>query len=241
MVAGAVSYAGLVSELAALADEGRAAVLQRFFKTGRGEYGEGDRFLGIPVPAQRRVALRHRDLTLKEIARLLKSKIHEERLCALEILVCQYERSNEETREEIFRFYLDHTAGVNNWDLVDASAPYIVGEHLLTRPKGLLDALARSDDVWHRRIAIVATLALIKRGHVATTLRISRLLLNDTQNLIHKAMGWALRETGKVSEAKLLHFLQKNYGALPRTALRYAIERFPVERRKRLLRADFGN
>ncbi len=239
MVAGAVSYAGLVSDLAALANEERAIVLQRFFKTGKGEYGEGDRFLGIPVPAQRRAALRHRDLTLKEIARLLRSKIHEQRLCALEILVWQYERGNEEKREEIFRFYLDHTAGINNWDLVDASAPYILGEHLFRRPKEPLEELAISDNIWRRRIAIVATLGLIKHGHVATTFRIARLLLDDKHDLIHKAVGWALRETGKVSEAKLVGFLQKNYDALPRTALRYAIERFPAERRKRLLRGDF--
>jgi 3-methyladenine DNA glycosylase AlkD len=228
-----------VSELAALADRERSAILQRFFKTGKGGYGEGDRFLGIPVPAQRRVALRHRDLTLKEIARLLRSKIHEERSCALEILVWQYERGGEEKREEIFRFYLDHTAGINNWDLVDASAPYIVGAHLFRRPKELLDELAVSDNVWRRRIAIVATIGLIKHGYAASTFRIARLLLDDKHDLIHKAMGWALRETGKVSEAKLLDFLQKNYDALPRTALRYAIERFPADRRTRLLQGDF--
>ncbi len=239
VVAGAVSYAGLVSELAALADAERAVILQRFFKTGAGEYGEGDRFLGIRVPAQRRVALRHRDLTLKDIARLLRSKMHEERLCALEILVWQYERGDKEKREEVFRFYLDHTAGINNWDLVDASAPYIVGEHLFKRPKEWLNELAASENMWRRRIAIVATLGLIKRGDVSTTFRISRLLLDDTHDLIHKAVGWALRETGKVSELKMLRFLQRNYDALPRTALRYAIERFPAERRKRMLSGDF--
>jgi 3-methyladenine DNA glycosylase AlkD len=154
--------------------------------------------------------------------------------------VWQCERGDEEKRDEIFRFYLEHTAGINNWDLVDASAPYILGEHLFRRPKELLRELALSENIWRRRIAIVATLGLIKRGDVATTFRIARLLLDDKHDLIHKAVGWALRETGKVSEAKLLQFLQRNYDALPRTALRYAIERFPADRRKRLLRGDFS-
>ena len=229
----------LTSELAALANPERATFLQRFFKTGAGQYAEGDFFHGITVPAQRKIAMRYRHLSLADIRRLLASRFHEERLCVLEILVWQYEHAESDEQEKIYKFYLANTGGINNWDLVDASAPYIVGAHLLTRPQTVLDELARSSNLWERRIAIVATLRLIKDGQLGSTFRVARILLADKHDLIHKATGWALREAGKISAVKLVRFLQTNYKRLPRTALRYAIERFPPERRKRMLAGDF--
>lgn len=225
----------LERELAAAADPKRAEVSAWFFKTGKGQYGEGDRFLGVTVPLQRKIALRHRDLPRADIARLLASRIHEHRFAALEILVAQYERGPEERREEIVQFFLTHTDRINNWDLVDTSAPYILGEHLRTRSRDLLDRLAASDNLWERRIAIVSTLALVKHGEINDAFRIARKLLADKHDLIQKAVGWVLRETGKVSRPALLVFLRKHYPGIPRTTLRYAIERFPVEQRKRIL------
>jgi 3-methyladenine DNA glycosylase AlkD len=225
----------LKRELASLADPERAANLMRFFKTGKGQYGEGDRFLGIAVPVQRKVALRYPGLPLNEIETLLDSPIHEVRFTALEILVDHYERADEPGREAIVHFYLQHTARVNNWDLVDTSAPYIVGEHLKTRSRDLLDTLANSPILWERRIAIVSTLALIKTGEIEETFRIAARLLSDKHDLMHKAVGWALRETGKVSREALVRFLQAHYASMPRTALRYAIEHFPPEQRKQML------
>jgi 3-methyladenine DNA glycosylase AlkD len=235
----------LERDLAAAADPQRAANLAWFFKTGRGQDGEGDRFIGIPVPVQRRIALRYRGLALDDIAELLRSPVHEHRFTALEVLVAQYERAgpilrNCAGREKIFEFYLEHLSGVNNWDLVDTSAPFIVGAHLLhKRSRRLLDRLAGSGDIWTRRVAIVSTLALIKHGETEDTFRIARKLLADRHDLIQKACGWALREAGKVSRAALVSFLREHYASLPRTTLRYAIERFPPERRKRMLGGDF--
>lgn len=225
----------LERDLASLADPERAANLKRFFKTGKGQYGEDDRFLGITVPVQRKVAIQYRNLALDDIARLLASPIHEHRLTALEILVAQYERAAEPDREAIFKFYLHHTEGINNWDLVDTSAPYIVGEHLRTRPRHLLDTLADSPILWERRIAIVATLALIKTGEIDDTFRIAAKLLSDKHDLMHKAVDWALRETGKISRPALVRFLREHYSSVPRTALRYAIEHFPPGQRKQML------
>jgi 3-methyladenine DNA glycosylase AlkD len=229
----------LERELAAAADPERAKSLTWFFKTGKGEYAEGDRFLGLTVPNLRRIALKYRALRLEDLARLLQSPLHEYRLAALEILVAQFERGDEPKRQEIAAFYLGQTARINNWDLVDASAPYILGEYLLTRPRELLDHLASSDNVWERRIAIVSTFAFIKKGDIKETFRISERLLADRHDLIHKATGWALREAGKVSPSALLRFLSKHYMNVPRTTLRYAIERFPPEQRKQLLQGVF--
>ncbi len=225
----------LKRELAALADPRRALASARYFKTGTGEYGAGDRFLGISVPAQRKVALRYRALPRRDIRRLLFSSIHEHRFTALEILVAQHKRATEVGRTEIFGFYLKHASRVNNWDLVDTSAPAIVGHRLTIGTREFLDALAHSESLWERRIAIVATLPLIKKGEVEDALRIAAILLADSHDLIHKAVGWALREVGKVARPQLLAFLRSNYPAMPRTALRYAIERFPPEERKRML------
>lgn len=172
---------------------------------------------------------------MKDTDRLLASPIHEYRLAGFEILVAKYDAGNQAQRDEIFAFYLRHTRNANNWDLVDASAPYIVGEHLKARTRRVLDCLAASDNVWERRIAIVSTLTLIRGGDLNDTFRIAERLLSDEHDLIHKAVGWMLRETGKVSPNNLRKFLKRNYKRLPRTALRYAIERFPVRERRRML------
>jgi 3-methyladenine DNA glycosylase AlkD len=229
----------LEAELRAAGDPTRAANVAWFLKTGKGQYGEGDRFLGITVPAQRKIALRYRDLPLADIARLLASPLHEFRFAALEILVSQYERSADS--EPIVAFYLDHTAGINNWDLVDTSAPYILGDYLKTRPRKILDRLAASPNLWERRIAIVSTLTLIKNGELDDTFRIARKLLEDPHDLIHKAVGWALREAGRVSRPALQSFLQTNHAQLPRTALRYAIEHFPPAERKQILAGIYSS
>ena len=225
----------LERDLEALADPEKAANLSWFFKTGKGQYGEGDRFLGIKVPEMRRTALRYRGLALSDIERLLKSRYHEIRLAALEILVAKYEKESPKEQEEIARFYLDHTEGINNWDLVDASAPYILGDYLKSRSRDLLDRLAVSPNLWERRIAIVSTLGLIKKGEIEDTFRIAEKLLSDKHDLIHKAVGWALREAGKVSRPAMLQFLRQHYKAIPRTALRYAIEHLPPDQRKCIL------
>lgn len=222
----------LKKELRASADPERARNLAWFFKTGKGQYGYGDRFIGLTVPTVRRIAHRYVHLPLTDVATLLASPIHEHRFAALEILVAQYER---EKSKAIFDFYLKHTKFVNNWDLVDTSAPYIVGEHLLKRPRKVLYRLAKSKNLWERRIAIVSTFSFIKAGEIDDTFAIAKLLLDDDHDLIHKAVGWALREAGKQSKPELLRFLKANYAKLPRTTLRYAIERFPAAERKRLL------
>jgi len=224
----------LRKELRAAADPERARNLAWFFKTEKGQYGHGDRFIGLTVPAIRRIAHRYVHLPLTDVAKLLASPIHEHRFAALEILVAQYERGN----HAVFDVYLKHTRYVNNWDLVDTSAPYIVGQHLLTRPRKILYRLAKSRSLWERRIAIVSTLAFIKAGEIDDTFAIAKLLLQDDHDLIHKAVGWALREAGKQSTPALLRFLKQNYSALPRTTLRYAIERFPAAQRKRILAGD---
>jgi 3-methyladenine DNA glycosylase AlkD len=226
--------AGLKKELAAAADPERARNMAWFFKTGKGQYGEGDVFIGVTVPVQRRIAVRYKNLPRADVARLLQSRIHEHRFTALEILVLQYEAGD----ETVFDFYLAKTARVNNWDLVDTSAPYIVGEHLLTRPRGVLYRLARSENIWERRIAMVSTMAFMRNGELKDTFAIAALLLADKHDLIRKAVGWMLREAGKVSKESLLKFLQKNYATISRTSLRYAIERFPEIERKRILRHE---
>lgn len=223
-------------ELRALASPSRAAAVQRFFKTGSGEYGEGDRFLGISVRALRKVATSYRDLSLPAIANLLRSPWHEERLLALLILVRQYGDGTPAQRDAIYRLYMRSTAFINNWDLVDASAS-IVGAHLHKRGRTRLRRLARSPSVWKRRIAIIATYSYIRRGEFHETLKIAVLLLNDPHDLIHKAVGWMLREVGKRNRGVEEAFLRKHARRMPRTMLRYAVERFPVALRRRFLAA----
>ena len=225
-------FSDLKKELRASADPERARNSAWFFKTGEGQYGHGDRFIGLTVPTIRRIAHRYVHLPLTDVTKLLASPIHEYRFAALEILVAQYERGNE---KPVFDFYLKHTRFVNNWDLVDTSAPYIVGEHLLTRPRKVLYRLAKSKNIWERRIAIVSTMMFIRAGETEDTFAIARLLLADDHDLIHKAVGWMLREAGKQSTPALLRFLNEHRGEMPRATLRYAIERFPAAERKRLL------
>jgi len=215
----------------------KATVLSRFFKTGKGEYGEGDVFLGITVPEQRSVAKKYRILPLTEIGKLLASKIHEHRLTALLILVAQFEKASGREREKIFRFYLSHTQYVNNWDLVDLSAPNIVGMFLAEKDTGILDMLARSHNLWERRIAILATLAFIRNHRFTDTERIAEILVRDPHDLMHKAVGWMLREAGKRDEGFLVSFLKKHADRMPRTMLRAACERLDASVRQSFLRS----
>ncbi len=234
-----MTSAKLRRDLTVAGDPQRAASAVWFFKTGKGQYGEGDRFIGVPVPTLRKIALRYTHLTLADIKLLLASKIHEHRAAALEILVAQYKAADAATQQAIFDFYLENTARINNWDLVDTFARDIVGGYLLKKSKRVLYRLARSPSLWERRIAIVATLKFLKAGRTTETFRLAKLLLGDNHDLIHKAAGWALREAGKISPDKLLQFLEVNYDAIPRTAFRYAIELFSPAERKRLLTGKF--
>ena len=226
------------ARLRAQADPVRAAGAARFFKTGPGEYGEGDCFLGLTVPAQRAVARTFRALPLAEVARLLASPVHEDRFTALEILVMQYETGDTASRERVYRFYLAHTACINNWDLVDTSARYIVGAHLLSQNRAAVFRLARSKNLWERRIAMVATHAWIAEGDTDDAFTIAALLLDDRHDLMHKAVGWMLREAGVRDRAALLRFLKTHYPRMPRTTLRYAIEHLSAPHRKRVLAGD---
>lgn len=260
----------LRKELKAIADPRRAEISLRFFKTGKGEYGEGDVFLGITVPQSRKIAIKFKNLSFPEISKLLHSKIHEERLIALLILVSKFDQTNilENVRmnEKIFNFYLQNTKSINNWDLVDLSADKIVGGFLFARgpvglhprptssvallPSGarrgspapatpalsLLVKLAKSKNLWERRIAMIATHAFIKNGRFDTALKIAEILLNDDHDLIQKAVGWMLREVGKRDFKTEVGFLNKHYRKMPRTMLRYAIEKFPEKLRKEYLR-----
>jgi len=227
-----MSLKHLQRELKSLANPKQAVILQRFFKTGPGQYGEGDKFLGIKVPVQRQVAGRFGHLSLSEIKKLLNSPIHEERLVALLILVSQFQAAPAVGQRQIFNFYLKNLQRVNNWDLVDLSAPNIVGQYLLRRPRSALHRLVRSRNLWARRVAIIATYAFIKKGDYTDTLRLAKLLLTDRHDLIHKVVGWMLREVGKGDQKVLEGFLLKNVKLMPRTSLRYSIERLPEKRRR---------
>ena len=232
-----MSLSTIHREMTALADPSRVAVVQRYFKTAPGEYGAGDRFLGISVPTVRKVAVTHQALPPRALAGLLKSRWHEERLLALLILVRQYERGTPARREAIYRLYMRSTARINNWDLVDCSAPQIVGAHLYDGNRNRLRRLARSTRVWERRIAILATFVYIRRDQFDDTLAIARVLLDDPHDLIHKAVGWMLREVGKRNRAIEEAFLRRHAARMPRTMLRYAVERFPPRLRRRYLAA----
>lgn len=229
-----MSLGTLRDELTQLKDPVKAKVLTRFFKTGKGEYGEGDVFLGLTVPQSRKLTQKHKDLTFTEIAELLKSKVHEERLIALLILVHNFQAGDAETKDKIYNFYITHTKYVNNWDLVDLSADKIAGAYLLDKPRDLLYKLAKSKNVWERRIAMITTYQFIKeRKEYQDTFKIADILLGDTHDLIHKAVGWMLREVGKrISEEALVGFLHRHYRQMPRTCLRYAIERLPEKMRR---------
>jgi 3-methyladenine DNA glycosylase AlkD len=232
--------ARLFRDLRKVSTRARAKASERFFKTGPGEYGEGDRFLGTAVPDLRKLSLKYEALSLKDLSSLLKSRWHEERLLALLILVRQYERGAPAARNAIHKLYLGHTKYINNWDLVDSSASAIVGAHLDEGDRALLHKLAQSRSVWERRIAILASFHYIKKGEYEDTLTITELLLRDEHDLIHKAVGWMLREIGKRDQAVEERFLKTHAARMPRTMLRYAIERFPEPLRRRYLNARGG-
>jgi|SRR5689334_2530770 len=229
------TLAAVRRDIRALGSPERAKHSLRFFRTGPGEYGEGDKFYGLSVPEMRAIAKRYRDLRHEDVVELLQSDWHEERLVALLLLVDGYKRGDATRRRKIHRAYLDNTHRINNWDLVDMSAGQLVGDHLDAAEISLLEKLARSKDLWERRIAIVATFHFIKQDQLAPTLRIAELLIEDEHDLIHKAVGWMLREVGKKNRQVLDTFLARHYRDMPRTMLRYAIERHPEETRKRYL------
>ena len=214
----------------------QAIILQRFFKTGKGEYGEGDIFYGIKVPEQRTVAKQFKNLALDDLKTLILSKVHEERLIAAFILVDQFKSGDEKKKKIVFDFYLKNRKGINNWDLVDLSAPKIVGAYLIDKEKKLLYKFANSEDLWEKRISIISTQAFIREHFFEDTLNISKILLHDKQDLIHKAVGWMLREIGNRDLETEEEFLKKHYKTMPRTMLRYAIEKFPEQKRIAYLR-----
>lgn len=218
-------------ELNNLADKEQARISRRFFKSGKGEYGEGDVFLGIKAPRQREVAKKYQDLSLTDLKNLLNSYFHEHRFTALIILVDQFKLGGQKKRKKIYDFYLRNTARINNWDLVDLSAQYIIGEHLADKPRTILYELAGSNSLWKKRIALVSAYAFIKRNDFYDIKKLAEILINDGHDLIHKAAGWMLREVGKRDQEELVDFLDKYTPAMPRTMLRYAIERLPEKKR----------
>ena len=229
----------VVNALKLVATEERRKVNEWFFKTGKGEYGYGDIFLGVTAPEIRRIAKKFsQEISLQELTELIRNPIHEVRLCALIILVNKYKKENS---DKIYQYYMDHLTAINNWDLVDSSAPYIVGDYLYKHPeksKILID-FSHSENLWVRRISIVSTFTFIKNNEFNTTLEIAKLLLNDNHDLIHKALGWMLREIYKRDERIIKIFLRQNYAQIPRTTLRYAIERMDKEERLLYLKGNF--
>jgi 3-methyladenine DNA glycosylase AlkD len=213
-------------------------IYQNFFKTGKGEYGEGDIFYGLSVPQSRKIAKKYFSIPLQKTLSLLNSKIHEERLISLLILVEKFENSDISQKEKIVSEYLKNTKKINNWDLVDLSAPKILGSFLLNKKRSVLYKLANSKNLWEKRISIVSTYAFIKQNQFQDTLRISEILLEDKHDLIHKATGWMLREVGKKSPETLKNFLKYHYKTLPRTTLRYSIEKFPESERLKYLKGE---
>lgn len=229
------------NELQAAGNAESSAKLQRFFKTGPGEYSEGDIFIGVTVPVQRTICARYfKALSISEVAELLRSPIHEHRLTALLILVAKYQKgSTPELRREIFELYDAHTGYCNNWDLVDSSAHHIAGAYSFETGGAFLPAMACADSLWRNRIAMVACLYYIRKRQLEPVFDIARLLLGHRHDLIHKATGWMLREAGKVSQPAVYAFLRDHYTELPRTALRYAIEKYPEDERRRILAGEF--
>ncbi|OEU67437.1 MAG: DNA alkylation repair protein [Desulfobacterales bacterium PC51MH44] len=223
-------------KLQQLGSKKKAKVSQRFFKTGPGEYGEGDVFIGVRVPDLRKLAKEYQSITIKEVKQLLKSAIHEERQLALLMLVNKYSKGNETVKKGIYELYLQYTQFINNWDLVDVSAHHIIGAFLLDKSEEPLFRLAKSRNLWERRIAIISTFHFIKHNKYTATLKIAKILLADKEDLIHKAVGWMLREIGKRHMPNLEMFLKKHYKRMPRTMLRYAIEKFPEDKRQGYLK-----
>lgn len=233
-----MSLETLLDELARAADPEKAAFFPKFFKTGPGEYAEGDVFLGVTVPEQRRIARRHKDLPLEQVSELLRSEVHEHRFTGFVILVTRFERADMAGRARLFAFCREHLSRMNNWDLVDTVAPRLIGAHLLEHPelKPLLHDWARSAVLWERRIAILSTLAFIRAGEFTDTLTLAGVLLHDPHDLMHKAVGWMLREVGNRDRTAEEMFLDRHAREMPRTMLRYAIEKFSPARREHYLK-----
>lgn len=225
-------YDLIISDLKKLADKEKAKIMSGFFKTKKGQYGEGDIFLGITVPDQRKIAKRYQGSSFDDVKKLLENKIHEYRLTGLLILVEKFKDADESQRKKIIDLYLGNIKHVNNWDLVDLSADKILGVYILDKNRSILKKMATSKNLWERRIAIVSTFAFIKQNKFDDTLKISEILIHDNEDLIHKAVGWMLREVGKRSKKTEISFLKKHYKIMPRTMLRYAIERFSESEKK---------
>ncbi|MFT4303875.1 MAG: DNA alkylation repair protein [Candidatus Woesearchaeota archaeon] len=228
----------IIKELKLKSNLERKNILQRFFKTGKGEYGEGDIFLGVTVPEIRKIAKKYSSISFIEINKILKTRIHEQRLVALLILVEKYDKSNQKQKEIIFNFYIKNTKYINNWDLIDVTAPKIIGDYIFhnSNKKRILYEFAKSNNLWKKRISIISTYYFIKNQRYNETLIISKILLFDKHDLIHKAVGWMLREVGKQEQKILEIFLKEYFHNMPRTMLRYAIEKFPEKKQKYYLR-----
>jgi len=231
----------IIAEMKSLADPVRAAHSQKFFRTGPGQYGAGDRFLGIRVPQVREVATRYRELDLDEVYQLLHNPIHEMRLLALVVLVMQFKKADPAGQKAMYNFYMQNRGCVNNWDLVDLSAPTIVGGWLQSRSRAILPKLARSKSLWDRRISVLATFWFIRDSDFVDALRLAEMLLDDSEDLMHKAVGWMLREIGKRDRSVEENFLRLHYKRMPRTMLRYAIEKFPETLQQRYLQGKVAN
>ncbi len=227
-------YNKILKEIISNKNKEKSKILSRFFKTGKGEYGEGDKFLGITVPISRFIAKKYIDVSFDDISKLIQNEYHEVRLVAILLLVQKYKEAKfEKEKKIIVNFYLNNTKYINNWDLVDLSAGYIIGDYLFDKNKKILEKLAKSKNLWERRIAVISTFGFIYKGESKWTFMTINILINDKHDLIHKACGWMLREVGKrVSEKDLTTYLDKNSNKMPRTMLRYAIERFPENKRK---------
>jgi 3-methyladenine DNA glycosylase AlkD len=226
------------NDLLQLANEQIAEHSQRFFKTGKGEYGEGDIFLGIRVPLLRRLVKKYGGISIAEVRKLLHSKFHEERLLAVLMLVQLFKSADESVQKQVYDLYLENTEFINNWDIVDISASNIVGAHLYEKDKAPLYDLVQSKNLWERRISIISTFYFIRQNEFDDTLKLAKILLNDKEDLIHKAVGWMLREVGKREIEFEEEFLQEHYKIMPRTMLRYAIEKFTETSRKMYLRGE---
>ena len=226
----------ITSELQALSNAEKREIFPRFFKAGKGEYGEGDRFLGVTVPNIRAIAKLHKDVSIEEIRKLIQSEWHEVRLCALIIMVEKSKKKDEALRKELFNLYLSQTKRINNWDLVDLSCRFIIGEYLLDKSRDILYHLAQSPLLWDNRIAIVSTYAFIRKGQLEDTYALSDLMMQHPHDLMHKAIGWMLREAGKRNPERLYDYVMRHRADMPRTMLRYAIEKFSPKERTILMK-----
>ena len=231
-----MTAAFVLSELQSMANPEKAAFLQRFFKTGPGQYAEGDVFLGLIAPLTRSIAKANKQTPLAELQVLMESEYHEARLCALLIVVEQFKKASEAVRKQLYDFYLSNASRINNWDLVDVTCPHVVGAYLLDKDRSRLYELAESDNLWEQRIAMVSTVAFIRNREYTDTLALAEKFMMHKHDLMHKAIGWMLREVGKKDRETLSEFLEEYATRLPRTALRYAIEHYPEDQRQYFLK-----